>query len=1006
MSSESTTGDRRQLVREALRTIDELEARLAAARNASREPIAIVGMGCRYPGGVTSPDSFWRLLASGVDAVTEVPADRWDISRWYDADRASPGKMSTRWGGFLDRIDQFDAQFFGISPREAAMLDPQHRILLEVAWEALEHAGQPFAGLAGSQTGIFVGMTNAEYYQNLLRALDPAALSPYLATGNVLNAAAGRLAFFLGTHGPSIVVDTACSSSLTAVHLACQSLRAGDSRMALAGGVNVIVIPETGVMFSKWGMMAADGRCKAFDAAADGFVRAEGCGVVVLKRLSDALSAGDRVLAVIEGSAVNQDGRSSGLTVPNGLAQQAVIRQALANAGVEPHRIDYVEAHGTGTSLGDPIEVDALSAVFGQDRGPGRKLRIGSVKTNLGHTESASGIAGLIKCVLALEHGQLPPQLHLRRPTPEIPWDAIPIEVVTETIPWPRQAAPRRAGVSSFGASGANAHVVVAEAPVSAPEAVAADRPRHILAFSARDPQALAELAARHASALREPAAPSLGDFCFTANTGRAHFRHRAAISAGSSEEMASALSLFADAGQASIACGHWQGEPPKVAFLFMGQGLEDAGMGRSFYDSQPVFRAEMDRCAALHAPALFALEWSLAQLWRSWGIEPAALLGDGIGQHVATCQSGALSLEEALQIISTPSPNPAGFAGQIQELHRKGCRIFLGIGPEPARTDEAALGWLPTLVKGRDEWTQLLQSLAELYVRGVPVDWAGFDRGYARRRVSLPTYPFQRSRFWVDANTPSDAAQHPMLRRLPGSPLVKETVYSGDLAIRLQPWLADHVVAGRVFAPMTAYVGMAQEAATELLKNGVGDDRGPYRPRTADPGCGPDRPGANGLEPGEVPRFLGIPHHQPRASAAQGLAPACHGPAAAAARFWRGSGRRRHGRVRFHPCRRRGALPDIRRAGNRLRPGVPRCAEGHVRGGDIRRRDPAAGSGSGGGRAMRIPAGLPRRLFAAAGACISRRIRGFRPFRARTHRHPGRSDGGHDEPLPDVRHS
>jgi len=811
---------RRELVREALRTIDDLQARLAAAR----ATIAIVGIGCRYPGGADSPDSFWRLLCSGADAVTEVPADRWDIAGWYDEDRNSPGKMSTRWGGFLNGIDQFDAQFFGISPREAAMLDPQHRIVLETAWEALEHGGQPFADLAGSRTGVFLGMTNTEYYQNLLRTLEPAALSPYLATGNVLNAAAGRLAFFLGAHGPSVVVDTACSSSLTAVHLACQSLRAGDCTMALAGGVNVIVIPETCVMFSKWGMMAADGRCKAFDAAADGFVRGEGCGLVVLKRLDDALAAGDRVLAVIEGSAVNQDGRSSGLTVPNGVAQEALIRQALAAARVDPGQIDYVEAHGTGTSLGDPIEADALAAVFGPGRDPSRKLRIGSVKTNLGHTESASGVAGLIKCVLALEHERIPPQLHFHKPTPEIPWETIPIEVTAEAVPWPRRAEPRRAGVSSFGFSGANAHAVIAEAPPVAPVADALKRPRHILAFSARDPQALAELAARHAAALRRQDAPPLEDYCFTANTGRAHFRHRAVVSGSNNEEFVRALSRFS-AGAAS-------GEPPKVAFLFTGQGSQYsqyAGMGLPLYESQPVFRAELDRCAAhLDRPpldifrgpepsvaALFALEWSLAQLWRSWGVEPGALLGYGVGEYVAACQSGAMSLEDGLLQQPPAGGTMAAVVDGMREAHRKGCRVFLEIGPDPVLINmgdqyvDACL--LPSLVQGRDEWTQLLQSLGELYVRGARVDWAGFDRGYTRRRVSAPTYPFQRSRFWIDKGA--------TLRRVPGSPLVKEIIYEGELSVRLQPWLADHVVAGQVVAPLTAYVEMALAAAADVLQ-------------------------------------------------------------------------------------------------------------------------------------------------------------------------------------------
>ena len=453
-------------MKQALRTVDELRARIDAAEAGRRAPIAVVGIGCRYPGGVSGPADYWRLLCDGVDAVTEVPPGRREIGAGCDAGRSDPGKTATRWGGFLESIDQFDPHFFGIAPREAAMMDPQHRVLLEVAWEALENAGLAPDRLGGSRTGVFVGATGCEYLQLLTRALRPAELDAYIVTGNALNATAGRVSYLLGLHGPSLAVDTACSSSLVAAHLACQSLRRGECDLALAAGVNVILLPETFVIFSKRGLMAADGRCKAFDAAADGFARAEGCGVVVLKRLGDALADGDRVLAVIKGSAVTQDGRSSGLTVPNGLAQQTMLRMALEDAAVRPEEVDYVEAHGTGTSLGDPIEIEALAAVMSEGRDPARPLLIGSVKTNLGHTESAAGIAGLIKAVLAVHHGEIPPQLHLRKLLdPQIAWDRIPVDVVTARTPWPRGDGPRRAGVSSFGLSGTNAHVIVEEAP-------------------------------------------------------------------------------------------------------------------------------------------------------------------------------------------------------------------------------------------------------------------------------------------------------------------------------------------------------------------------------------------------------------------------------------------------------------------------------------------------------------------------------------------------------------
>src|SRR5262245_33834312 len=393
-----------------------MQAKLAAMELSKREPIAVVGIGCRFP-GARGPEAFWRLLRRGVDAIREVPVDRWDIDSYYDPNPDATGKMATRWGGFLDEVDRFDASFFGIAPREAVMMDPQQRLLLEVTWEALEHAGQAPGGLEGSPVGVFVGVSTGDYIRVIP---DPQQAGPYLVTGNSFSVAAGRVSYLLGLQGPSIAVDTACSSSLVTVHLACQSLRNDECRMALAGGVNVILAPEVMINFSQARMMAADGRCKTFDAAADGYVRGEGCGVVVLKRLSDAVAAGDRIIAIIRGSAVNQDGRSNGLTAPNGPAQEAVIRRALAEAGVKPDELGYLETHGTGTPLGDPIEVHALGRVLGKERR--EPLAIGSVKTNFGHLEAAAGIAGLIKVALSLEREELPPHLHLKKKNPHIAW--------------------------------------------------------------------------------------------------------------------------------------------------------------------------------------------------------------------------------------------------------------------------------------------------------------------------------------------------------------------------------------------------------------------------------------------------------------------------------------------------------------------------------------------------------------------------------------------------------
>jgi acyl transferase domain-containing protein/acyl carrier protein len=683
MTETPASPDRRALLQQALRAVDEMQARLTKAEASNREPIAIVGLGCRYPGGVDDALSYWKLLRDGVDATSVVPAGRWDVDEYYDPDPNAVGKTISRRGGFLDRVDGFDAPFFGISPREAATLDPQQRLLLEVAWEALEDAGLPPDRLRGSLGGVFVGITTSDYAK-VVGVGDTEQTDVYAATGNALNAAAGRLSFVLGLHGPCVSVDTACSSSLTALHLACQSLRNRESDLALAGGVNVVLLPEAGVLFSKWGMLAPDGRCKTFDASADGFVRSEGCGVLALKRLSDAQAAGDRVLALIRGSAVNSDGASSGLTVPNGPAQQMVIRAALARALVSPSDVDYVEAHGTGTPLGDPIEVEALAAVMDPGRAAERPLLIGSVKTNIGHAEAASGVAGVIKVVLALQHEEIPPHLHFKEPNPRIPWPDYRVSVPTKVSPWPRTARRRIAGVSAFGFSGTNAHVVLEEAPlVEERGAGGPDRPIHVIALSAKSDAALAAAAGRLAARLTAHPDTSLPDLAFTTNTGRSPFGHRAAILARSAEEARERLLAAGQEGDtAGVIRGRIvEGKAPRVAFLFTGQGSQYAGMGRQLYDTQPTFRRALDRCAGILAgklskplldvmfgasggeglldrtgftqPCLFALEWSLAELWRSWGVEPYAVLGHSVGEFAAAAVAGMLDLEDALGLIA-----------------------------------------------------------------------------------------------------------------------------------------------------------------------------------------------------------------------------------------------------------------------------------------------------------------------------------------------------------------
>ena len=670
-------------LKQALFSLEKMQSKLDAIERSKTEPLAIIGMGCRFPGGGNNPEGFWQLLRNGVDAVAEMPQDRWDVEAYYDPDPDVPGKIYTRYGSFLNDIDKFDAEFFNISPREARSLDPQQRLLLEVAWEALENAGQAPDKLAGSQTGVFIGIMTDDYSKLHVKADDPTKIDAYFVTGVNVSFAAGRLSYVLGLHGPSLSIDTACSSSLVAVHLACRSLRSGECDLALAGGVSLILSPELYITLSRFRALSADGRCKTFDAAADGFGRGEGCGVVVLKRLSDAIANGDNILALIRGSAVNHDGPSGGLTVPNGLAQQAMIRQALTDARVRPAEVSYVEAHGTGTSLGDPIEVRALGAVLGEGRAENNRLMIGSAKSNIGHLDSAAGVAGLIKLVLSMQHEEIPPLLHFKQINPHISLNETPVTIPTRRTPWPAGNERRIAGVSSFGLSGTNAHAVVEEAPVAQPRKLEVDRPLHLLSVSAKSEVALKELAGRFERYLTTQSVASLADICFTANTGRSHFNHRLAVVAESSLQMREKLGTFANGQkQPGVMSGQIEGtEKPKVAFLFTGQGSQYVGMGRQLYETQPTFRAALEKCnellrphleqqllsvlypesgssslldeTAYTQPALFAIEYALAELWRSWGIEPAIVLGHSVGEYVAACVAGVFSLENGLKLIA-----------------------------------------------------------------------------------------------------------------------------------------------------------------------------------------------------------------------------------------------------------------------------------------------------------------------------------------------------------------
>ncbi|MEO1375162.1 MAG: amino acid adenylation domain-containing protein, partial [Cyanobacteria bacterium J06635_10] len=867
--------------------------------------------------------AFWDILRNGVDAITEVPLSRWDIDSFYDPQAATPGKMNTRWSGFLEEVDRFEPSFFGIAPREVKHIDPQQRLLLEVSWEALENAGIVPESLAGSQTGVFIGISTVDYHRLVYK--DCLHLEAYSGAGTACSIASNRLSYLLNLRGPSIAIDTACSSSLVAVNLANQSLQSGDSNLCLVGGVNLILSPEPTISFSQARMMASDGRCKTFDASADGYVRGEGCGVVVLKRLEDALRDGDNIQAVIKGSAVNQDGLTNGLTAPNGPSQQAVIRQALEKAQVKPAQISYVETHGSGTSLGDPIEVNSLKKVLTEGREANQTCYIGSVKTNIGHLEAAAGIAGLIKVVLSLQNQEIPPNLHFKQLNPYIKIKNTPIKIPTSLQKWSTDS--RLAGVSSFGFGGTNAHIIVEEAPLQSKSNKAKvkksdfnQRPHHILTLSAQSEPALQELRQKYKDFLINDSNTSIDDICFTAHTGRSHFKHRLAIIASDKQELADKLALISDREEIN---GVFKGKlstnnkSPLIAFLFTGQGSQYINMGRQLYSTQLVFRETILKCneilkpyleksllevlypennqelensiidqTAYTQPVLFAIEYALYKLWQSWGIKPSVVMGHSVGEYVAATVAGVFSLEDGLKLISLRGrlmqqlppggemlavrasheqvnqlispysdkvaiaaingpqnvvisgesdavgtvrekselqgiktkqlqvshafhshlmepmlaeftliaseitynqPNiplisnvtgtraddsiatanywvnhvrqPVNFAQGMESLHQEGYEVFLEIGPKPillgmgrqclAEDDRV---WLPSLRPSQEDTQQMLQSLGELYVRGVKVDWLGFDKDYPRNKVILPTYPFQRQRYWIES--------------------------------------------------------------------------------------------------------------------------------------------------------------------------------------------------------------------------------------------------------------
>nr|WP_129677809.1 type I polyketide synthase [Candidatus Chloroploca sp. Khr17] len=669
--------DTRANLVKALQALQKTRQKLEKLEAARHEPIAVIGMACRFP-GADSPEAFWEMLAQGRDMVQPIPSERWDNEACYHPTPGTPGASYVREAAFIDQpIDQFDPQFFGISPREALHMDPQQRLLLEVSWEALERAGLAPAALKNSRTSVFVGVTPSEYVSLFD---EQTRFDTYATTGNGAIFASGRLGYVLGLQGPNLVVDTACSASLIGVHLACESLRNGSSDLALAGGSHLMVSPQGHIAQSQMQALAPDGRCKTFDAAANGYGRGEGCGVVVLRRLSDALAQGDSILALIRGSAINHDGPSSGLTVPSVTAQAALIREALANGKVDAGEVSYVEAHGTGTRLGDPIEVRALGLAYGQRATP---LLVGSLKTNIGHLEEAAGIAGLMKVVLALQYGAIPPHRHFHHPNPHIDWADGTIRVPSELTPWD---VPRRlAGVSSFGLGGSNAHVILEEAPPPAAAMPEDERPWHLLTLSARSQGALRALAQRYQEALRAQPAVALGDLCATAYCGRNHFNHRLSLTTSSLEQIQTQLAAYNEDPHApgcTTGVVSPQQAAPRLAFLFTGQGAQYVGMGRELYATEPTFRTVIDRCDAVMlvelgrslvellypvtAPqhndlleshpcgqaANFALECALSDLWRSWGIHPTVVLGHSLGDFAAAYTAGVIGLEDGLRLV------------------------------------------------------------------------------------------------------------------------------------------------------------------------------------------------------------------------------------------------------------------------------------------------------------------------------------------------------------------